>query len=96
MPTPDVLDASDLDASREDLEELVRVDPDEGRRELPLIREFFERFGDRPPRGAAAAARRARRAARAGVARRALGAPTPLRRVARGPPASIGALGRAL
>jgi phosphoenolpyruvate carboxykinase (GTP) len=49
MPTPEALDASDLDAAREDLEALMRVDPDEWRRELPLIREFFDRFGDRLP-----------------------------------------------
>ena len=49
MPTPEALDARDLDASREDLERLMEVDVDEWKRELPLIEEFFAKFGDRLP-----------------------------------------------
>jgi phosphoenolpyruvate carboxykinase (GTP) len=49
MPAPAALDAADLDVPREDLEELMRVDPEEWRRELPLIREFFDTFGHKLP-----------------------------------------------
>ena len=49
MPTPEALDARDLDASREDLERLMEVNVDEWKRELPLIEEFFAKFGDKLP-----------------------------------------------
>jgi phosphoenolpyruvate carboxykinase (GTP) len=49
MPTPDALDTAGLDAPREDLHELMRVDPVEWKAELPLIREFFDGFGPKLP-----------------------------------------------
>jgi phosphoenolpyruvate carboxykinase (GTP) len=49
LPAPDSLEADGLDVSREDLEELMRVDPAEWREELPLIHEHFATFGDRLP-----------------------------------------------
>ena len=52
---------------RETLEAVLDVDLDEWRAEIPLIREFFEEFGDQPAGRAARGARRARGAARGGA-----------------------------
>ena len=49
-----------LDISDEDLAELLTVDPDELREQLPQIKEHLAQFGDRPARRAARAARGAR------------------------------------
>jgi phosphoenolpyruvate carboxykinase (GTP) len=49
VPTPDGLDLEGLDLAPEALEELLRVDPEQWREEIPLIREFFDEFGDRLP-----------------------------------------------
>ena len=48
-----------------DMAELLRVDADEWRHEVPLIREHYARFGDRLPVGARRAARRPGAPARA-------------------------------
>ena len=49
VPTPGAIDIDGLEVSKEDLEELLRVDAQEWRREVPLIREHYEQFGDRLP-----------------------------------------------
>jgi len=49
VPTPDALDLEGLALSRETVRELLRVDPNEWRREAEAIAEFFRRFGDRLP-----------------------------------------------
>jgi len=50
VPTRAAIDTSGLDVSDRDLDELLRVDPDEWRDELPDIEEHYDRFGDRIPR----------------------------------------------
>jgi phosphoenolpyruvate carboxykinase (GTP) len=49
VPAPGALDLEGADVSKEDLEELLRVDVGEWRAELPLIAEHYARFGDRLP-----------------------------------------------
>jgi len=49
LPATGALDLDGLDVSRDDLAELLRVDVDGWLAELPLIREYYERFGDRLP-----------------------------------------------
>jgi phosphoenolpyruvate carboxykinase (GTP) len=49
VPAPGALDAHGLAVSEDDMVELLRVDRDEWRHEVPLIREHFARFGDRLP-----------------------------------------------
>ena len=49
IPTPDALNLDGLDLSKATLEALLRVDRDEWGAEVPAIREFFDRFGDRLP-----------------------------------------------
>ncbi len=49
VPTPTALDTAGLGISEEDLEQLLRVDPEEWRRELPLIEDHFAHLGDRLP-----------------------------------------------
>jgi Phosphoenolpyruvate carboxykinase (GTP) len=49
VPTPQSLDTTGLDISQEDLEAVLRVDPDEWRAEIPDITEWFAKFGDRLP-----------------------------------------------
>jgi phosphoenolpyruvate carboxykinase (GTP) len=49
VPTTDALHLEGLDIAKEDVDELLRVDPQEWRQELPLIREHFAQFGDRLP-----------------------------------------------
>ncbi|HDY69256.1 MAG: phosphoenolpyruvate carboxykinase (GTP) [Candidatus Scalindua sediminis] len=51
VPTKDALDLNGLDISNEDLEELLKVDPEDWKKQIPLIREHFARFGDRLPAG---------------------------------------------
>jgi phosphoenolpyruvate carboxykinase (GTP) len=46
---PEDLDTEGLDISGEALRELLTVDPEQVREELPQIREHFEQFGDRLP-----------------------------------------------
>jgi phosphoenolpyruvate carboxykinase (GTP) len=49
VPTADSLDVSGLSVSREDLEAVLRVDPDEWRAEIPQVTEWFAKFGDKLP-----------------------------------------------
>ena len=49
VPTPGTLDAGGLGVSEGAMAELLGVDDDEWRDEVPLIREHFARFGDRLP-----------------------------------------------
>jgi phosphoenolpyruvate carboxykinase (GTP) len=49
VPAPGAIDLEGLDVSKEDMEELLRVDADEWRAEVPLIREHFATFGDHLP-----------------------------------------------
>ena len=49
LPKPDALDLSGLRVDERDIEELLRVDMDGWRNEVPLIREHYAQFGDRLP-----------------------------------------------
>ncbi|MHB1502744.1 MAG: phosphoenolpyruvate carboxykinase (GTP) [Acidimicrobiales bacterium] len=49
LPAPGAIDTTGLDVSQEDMAELLRVDVEEWRDEVPLIAEHFARFGDRLP-----------------------------------------------
>jgi phosphoenolpyruvate carboxykinase (GTP) len=49
VPTADAIDTNGLDVPAEDLAELLRVDNDEWRAELPSIEEHYAQFGDRLP-----------------------------------------------
>jgi phosphoenolpyruvate carboxykinase (GTP) len=49
VPTIDALDLAGLDVSPEQMRELLKVDLAEWREEIPLIREFFAKFGDKLP-----------------------------------------------
>jgi phosphoenolpyruvate carboxykinase (GTP) len=49
VPAPGALDADGLDVSAQDIAALLRVDGEEWRDEVPLIREHYARFGDRLP-----------------------------------------------
>jgi phosphoenolpyruvate carboxykinase (GTP) len=49
VPAPGAIDVEGLDVSKEDLAELLRVDTDEWRAEVPLIRQHFAQFGDHLP-----------------------------------------------
>jgi phosphoenolpyruvate carboxykinase (GTP) len=50
VPTPDALNLDGLALTRAQMETLLKVDRDEWAAEVPQIRAFFERFGDRLPR----------------------------------------------
>jgi len=49
VPTPESLDLTGLDLDRDTLEQLLGVDVDEWRAELPQINEWFDKFGDKLP-----------------------------------------------
>jgi phosphoenolpyruvate carboxykinase (GTP) len=49
VPTVDALDTDGIDVTRDHLEQALAVRPDEWRDELPLITEWFEKFGDKLP-----------------------------------------------
>jgi phosphoenolpyruvate carboxykinase (GTP) len=49
VPTVDALDVSGLDVSREDLESVLRVDPDQWRSEVGEVATWFATFGDKLP-----------------------------------------------
>jgi phosphoenolpyruvate carboxykinase (GTP) len=49
VPTVDAIDTDGLAVSVDDMEELLRVDLDGWRAEVPLIREYYAKFGDRLP-----------------------------------------------
>jgi len=51
VPAADGLDLRGLDLSREELDELLRVDPAAWRQETESIRRHFRQFGDRLPQG---------------------------------------------
>jgi phosphoenolpyruvate carboxykinase (GTP) len=50
LPRPEDLDLRGLDVPPEDLRELLRVDVDAWRAEIPDIERHFAQFGDRLPR----------------------------------------------
>lgn len=50
VPTPDSLDLTGLDLSSSQLEQLLAVDPEAWRAELPDVAAFFDQFGNRLPR----------------------------------------------
>ncbi|MBW4029911.1 MAG: phosphoenolpyruvate carboxykinase (GTP) [Acidobacteria bacterium] len=49
LPTMQALDVTGVDVTSADMTELLNVDVDEWRREVPGIREYYARFGDRLP-----------------------------------------------
>jgi phosphoenolpyruvate carboxykinase (GTP) len=49
VPTMDSLDVSGVDVSPADMAELLNVDLDEWRAEVPSIRQYYATFGDRLP-----------------------------------------------
>ena len=49
LPTAEALDLDGLDVSAEAMDEVLKVDLDEWREEIGLIREFFDEFGDKLP-----------------------------------------------
>jgi phosphoenolpyruvate carboxykinase (GTP) len=49
VPTPESLDVTGLDVTREDLEAALAVDVEEWRAEVPQVVEWFEKFGDKLP-----------------------------------------------
>src|SRR5918997_1205617 len=49
VPAPDELDVSGLDISDEDLAQVVTVDPEAFKAQLPQVREFLAKFGDDLP-----------------------------------------------
>jgi phosphoenolpyruvate carboxykinase (GTP) len=49
VPTPDSLDVSGLDMTREQVEKALAVNKDEWRAEVPQITEWFQKFGDKLP-----------------------------------------------
>ena len=53
IPAPGAIDIEGTSVSKEDMEELLRVDADEWRAEVPLIREHFAQFGDHLPKALA-------------------------------------------
>ena len=50
MPTPDAIDVEGLKVSKEDMEELLKVNKDEWLKEVASIREHYAKFGDRLPK----------------------------------------------
>ncbi|MEV0647009.1 phosphoenolpyruvate carboxykinase (GTP) [Phytomonospora sp. NPDC050363] len=49
VPTPESLDTDGLDLDAESLAAVLKVDVEEWRAELPLVQEWFEKFGDKLP-----------------------------------------------
>jgi phosphoenolpyruvate carboxykinase (GTP) len=49
VPAPGELDVEGLDISAEDLEQVVAVDPEAFKAQLPQVREFLAKFGDDLP-----------------------------------------------
>jgi phosphoenolpyruvate carboxykinase (GTP) len=49
VPTPDALDTTGLDLSEADLVEVLRVDAEEWKAEIPQVQEWFAKFGDKLP-----------------------------------------------
>ena len=51
LPTMDAMDFSGLDIDDNDKAQLLRVEVDGWLQEIPLIKEYYEQFGDRLPTG---------------------------------------------
>jgi phosphoenolpyruvate carboxykinase (GTP) len=49
VPTADAIDTTGIDLSADTVEQLVSVDEQDWRDELPLIEGHYEKFGDRLP-----------------------------------------------
>jgi phosphoenolpyruvate carboxykinase (GTP) len=49
VPAPGAIDTGGLDVSKEDMQELLRVDAAEWRAEVPLIRAFYQSFAEHLP-----------------------------------------------
>jgi phosphoenolpyruvate carboxykinase (GTP) len=49
LPAAGAIDIEGLEISKEDMDELLRVNRDEWRAELPAISDYFAEFGDRLP-----------------------------------------------
>jgi phosphoenolpyruvate carboxykinase (GTP) len=49
VPTPGSLNTDGLDMPEDELEQILAVDPEQWKSEIPPIREFFAKFGDRLP-----------------------------------------------
>jgi phosphoenolpyruvate carboxykinase (GTP) len=49
VPTPDALDTTGLDITREQVEKVLAVSTEEWQAEVPQIQEWFEKFGDNLP-----------------------------------------------
>ena len=49
LPAAHAVEAEDLDVGDEDLAELLRVDREEWKAQMPQFREHFAKFGDRLP-----------------------------------------------
>jgi phosphoenolpyruvate carboxykinase (GTP) len=49
VPAPGAIDIEGVDVSKEDMEEMLRIDHDEWRTEVRFIREHYAQFGDRLP-----------------------------------------------
>jgi phosphoenolpyruvate carboxykinase (GTP) len=54
VPTPGSLNTDGLDMREDELEQILAVDPEEWKSEIPAVREFFDTFGDRLPPAVAA------------------------------------------
>jgi phosphoenolpyruvate carboxykinase (GTP) len=54
VPTHDALDVEGLNVTADDMKELLTVDNDEWRDELPRIREHYAKFNERLPEKLAA------------------------------------------
>jgi phosphoenolpyruvate carboxykinase (GTP) len=50
VPAPGAIDTTGIDLSEKDMAELLRVDPEEWKAQLPQVQQHFARFGDRLPR----------------------------------------------
>jgi phosphoenolpyruvate carboxykinase (GTP) len=53
VPTPEAIDTTGLDVTPEQMAELLRVDTEGWRAEVPLIEEYYAQFGDRLPQALA-------------------------------------------
>jgi phosphoenolpyruvate carboxykinase (GTP) len=53
IPTSDAIDIEGLSVTTADMEELLHVDTDEWRAEVPSIRQHYAQFGDRLPKSLA-------------------------------------------
>jgi phosphoenolpyruvate carboxykinase (GTP) len=51
LPAPGAIDIGGLDIAKENMDDLLHVDRDEWRAEIPVITAYFAEFGDRLPVG---------------------------------------------